>query len=178
MHKSLIEPKAQQSWTHVLTHQIWVLAVRTYPLTCPPTRMLRQHVSLECTHPTSRNASQLKLSHLRHLLSCSTIPPSNPTTRGSSLVPSTHYSTRKRHLNPLLRSGAKNVHALVAHKGPPPVPRASQSNATQIHMSGCSRRLAALVIAALALNEVSSFFILHGLQSLHFISSSSNSLLL
>ena len=131
--------------------------------------MLRQHVSQECTQPTRCMPPQLKLSRLRHLLSCSTIPPSNSTTRWSSLTPSTAHAIR--HLKPLHRSDAQNVHAMAAHTGPPPVPRVSQSNAAQIHISRCLRRLARLVIAALALNEVYSYFIFQGLHGLPFISS-------
>ena len=114
VHKSLKKPKAHQSWTHVLTHQIWVLAVLMYPKTCP-THSHAETTCLTRVHTTnSAHAPQLKLSRLRHLLSRSTIPPSNSTTRWSSLMPSTAHAIR--HLKPLHRSGAQNVHAMAAHK--------------------------------------------------------------
>ena len=37
------------------SHEIWILAgTLKYPPICPPTRMLRQHVSQECTQPIRR----------------------------------------------------------------------------------------------------------------------------
>ena len=114
----------QKFWTH----QSWVHDGKLmYPPTCPPTRMLRQLVSQECTQPTfgacppSQTLSSSSSAITQHNLVTPphhAIQPRPPTTsEGSSL--GAIYSTRKRHLNPLHLSGAQNIyvpHNPTSHK--------------------------------------------------------------